>query len=74
MKNITDIRAIETRAGNLIGTYRDGATIVLNVKQADRLTTVQLTTLDAEKLLEQIARHIFLLTGALPDMGIKEAE
>ena len=72
MRNITDIRAIETRAGNLIGTYRDGATIVLNVKQNDRLTEVKVTRLDAEKLLEQLARHIYLLTGALPDMGIKE--
>ena len=72
MRNITDMRVVETRAGNLIGTYRDGATIVMNVKQVDRLTEVKLTTLDAERLLEQLARHIFMLTGALPDMGIKE--
>jgi len=74
MKNITDLKAIETRHGELIGTYRDGATIMLLVKGETRLTETRLTTLDAEKLLEQLARHIFLLTGTLPEMGIKEIE
>lgn len=66
------IQSFESRKESLIGTWRDGNRIALAVKRDGRQIEVILEAFEAEKLINQLAGHIMLLTGRPPAIAPEE--
>lgn len=72
MKKPDGIISFESRQESMIGTWRDGNRITLAVKVNGTQVEIFLETFEAEKLVNQLAGHIMLLTGAMPAITPEE--